>query len=169
MYEDASYDYEALEGALSSTLASLETLRIGRDRLKIVPGRRFSGGYGVVVKATLTGTPSNAISQDVAVKKLRMGEDDDLRIAVRLVREMKLWAELKHPNVVPFVGFHLGEDVAWLISAWAPNGNVQDYLSNNEVDWPSRLRIVLDIASGLVYLHGMNPPICHGDIKPLHL
>ncbi|KIO15482.1 hypothetical protein M407DRAFT_211336, partial [Tulasnella calospora MUT 4182] len=79
---------------------------------------------------------------------------------------MKLWAELKHPNVVPFIGFHLGEDVAWLISTWASNGNVQDYLSKNEVDWPTRLRIVLDIASGLVYLHRMNPPVCHGDIKP---
>lgn len=55
---------------------------------------------------------------------------------------MKLWAELNHPNVVPFVGFHIGEDIAWLISDWAPNGNVQDFLTESEVDSATRLRIV---------------------------
>ncbi|KAG8949533.1 hypothetical protein FRC04_008466 [Tulasnella sp. 424] len=159
MSEDASYDYEALQKALP--------LRVSRDRLTLFPGRRFSGGYGVVVKTSLKGQGSDLGVRAVAVKKLRMSEDDDLRITIRLVREMKLWAELKHPNIVPFIGFHIGEDVAWLISDWAPNGNVQDFLTESEVDSATRLRIVMDVASGLVYLHGLDPPICHGDIKPV--
>ncbi|KAG8949531.1 hypothetical protein FRC04_008464 [Tulasnella sp. 424] len=112
MSEDASYDYEALQKALycyrkAAALVSLEPLRISRDRLTILPGRRFSGGYGVVFKASLKGQGSDLGVQDVAIKKLRMAEDDDLRVT-----------------------------------------------------------IVMDVASGLIYLHGLVPPICHGDIKP---
>ncbi|KAG8949535.1 hypothetical protein FRC04_008468 [Tulasnella sp. 424] len=166
MSENASYDYEALQKALASALTSLEPLRISRDRLTVLPGRRFSGGYGVVVKANLKGQGSQLSTRTVAIKKLRMAEDDDLRTTIRLVREMKLWAELKHPNIVPFIGFHIGEEVAWLISDWAPNGNVQDFLTERKVDSATRLGIVVDVASGLVYLHGLDPPICHGDLKP---
>lgn len=66
----------------------------------MAPGRRFSGGYGVVVKATLTGPPPDSNSQVVAVKKLRMGEDDDLRIAV--VR-MDLKSQVEHPLTISHV------------------------------------------------------------------
>lgn len=65
-----------------SALSSLEPLRISRDRLTIFAGRRFSGGYGVVVKASLKGQGPDLSAQAVAIKKLRMSEDDDLRITV---------------------------------------------------------------------------------------
>lgn len=55
---------------------------------------------------------------------------------------MKLWAKLRHPNVVPFIGFRLDGDVACLVSAWAANGDVKEYLSANKVDSTARLRIV---------------------------
>ncbi|KAG8986232.1 hypothetical protein FRB90_004146, partial [Tulasnella sp. 427] len=83
----------------------------------------------------------------------------------RLAREMKVWADLKHPNVVPFVGFHLDPDAAWLISEWAAKGNAYDYLLKAQSDFKGRVKLLLDAAEGLAYLHGLNPPVCHGDIK----
>ncbi|KAG8926120.1 hypothetical protein FRC01_009320 [Tulasnella sp. 417] len=78
---------------------------------------------------------------------------------------MKVWADLKHPNIVPFVGFSLDEEVAWLISSWASKGNAYDYLVKSKADFPTRLKLLLDAAEGLAYLHGRNPPVVHGDIK----
>ena len=61
-----------------------------------------------------------------------------------LARELTVWARLDHPNVAAFLGFHIDvfEDDAWLISLWAPFGDVIVYLSQNEVDANGRLELV---------------------------
>lgn len=91
-----------------------------------------------------------------------MAQGQDLRVAVvsdypdalelritlyprnfqRLAREMKVWADLKHPNIVPFVGFHLGEDDAWLISSWASKGDAHGHLLKSKSDFTSRVKLV---------------------------
>ncbi|KAG8934434.1 hypothetical protein FRC00_012135 [Tulasnella sp. 408] len=126
------------------------------------------GGFGDVFQGKLRADDSQDPNwHPIAVKQLRMAQGQDLRIAVRLAREMKVWADLKHPNIVPFVGFHLNQDVAWLISSWASNGNAHGYLVKANADFSSRLKLLLDAAEGLAYLHGRNPPVSHGDIKSL--
>lgn len=50
------------------------------------------------------------------------------------------------------------------------NGNLQDALLHRKcpelMDWKNRFAIAADIAKGLQYLHGLDPPVIHGDIKP---
>jgi serine/threonine protein kinase len=93
---------------------------------------------------------------------------------------MRVWRELKHPNVVEFYGYTLGEDGTFsLISPWQKNGNVLQYVkSNPNVD---RSKIVssralsramayaipkiCEVAAGIKYLHCREFPIVHGDIK----
>jgi len=44
------------------------------------------------------------------------------------------------------------------------NGNINDYLQ----DHPNteRIPLIQGISKGLRYLHGLSPPIIHGDLKP---
>ncbi|KAG8984003.1 hypothetical protein FRB93_006842 [Tulasnella sp. JGI-2019a] len=49
------------------------------------------GGFGVMAYGKLSGYPS-----PVAVKRLRSDEAQDIRVAKRLVREMKAWSKLRH-------------------------------------------------------------------------
>lgn len=63
-------------------LTPLEPLGISPDRLTELSGQKFSGGYGDVVKAILKGQGSDLGTQTVAIKQLRMLEDDDLRITI---------------------------------------------------------------------------------------
>ncbi|KAG8992159.1 hypothetical protein FRB94_011932 [Tulasnella sp. JGI-2019a] len=86
---------------------------------------------------------------------------------VALVREMKIWLGLSHENVFRLIGFHLSQtlDRAVIVCPLAPNGSLQDYVRREKPSDLSRLRLALDILNGLVYLHGLNPPVIHGDIK----
>ena len=40
---------------------------------------------------------------------------------------------------------------------------VQD--PKNELEWPLRLKIAFDIAQGMQFLHNINPPLIHRDLK----
>src|SRR5579875_1856026 len=44
--------------------------------------------------------------------------------------------------------------------------NLQNTNSNSStLSWPLRLRILIDIANGMNYLHSLNPPIIHCDLR----
>ncbi|KAF8328934.1 kinase-like domain-containing protein [Cantharellus anzutake] len=48
---------------------------------------------------------------------------------------MKVWKDLKHPNIVEFIGYAIEHEVggvtAALVSQWCANGNVVKYLEQN--------------------------------------
>ncbi|KAG8984002.1 hypothetical protein FRB93_006841 [Tulasnella sp. JGI-2019a] len=124
------------------------------------------GGFGVVLYGKLSGYPS-----PVAVKRLRSDETQDIRIAKRLVREMKAWSKLRHPNILPLIGFYLSEnlDTALIVCPIQPNGNVKDYLERVNPNGLERLKLALDTLCAVEYLHNLDPPIVHGDIKALNI
>lgn len=57
---------------------------------------------------------------------------------------MKLWAKLNHPNILPFVGFHLSDelDEAMLVSRFEPRGSVVQYLKETKPNDARRLQLV---------------------------
>lgn len=62
-----------------------------------------------------------------------------------LKREAKVWAEVKHPNILPLYGIKSG-DQPRLISRWCEDGDLMHYL-NNHPDLPLTTRIQLVRAS----------------------
>lgn len=60
-----------------------------------------------------------------------------------------------------------------LVYEFMRNGNLQDALLYRKcpelMEWKKRFATAVDIAKGLQYLHGLNPPIIHGDIKPSNI
>ncbi|KAG8916434.1 hypothetical protein FRC01_003155 [Tulasnella sp. 417] len=130
------------------------------------------GGYGEVYLAHLTKS-SETPPEKVAVKQLRIVHSKEVRrrIAIRLAREVKVWAAAKHPNILELVGFYLSEnyECAQLISAYIAHGNVKDYIKTCNPGLEIRLNLVKGLTSGINYLHTCDPPICHGDLKPSNL
>ncbi|KAH9483782.1 Serine/threonine-protein kinase STY17 [Psilocybe cubensis] len=79
----------------------------------------------------------------------------------RLQREVTIWRELNHPNVVPLYGvIYIDEDI-YTVSPWMDNGTALAYLKKYPT--ADRLKILIDAASGLEYLH--NRGIVHGDLR----
>ncbi|KAG8912031.1 hypothetical protein FRC00_005379, partial [Tulasnella sp. 408] len=85
----------------------------------------------------------------------------------RFARELKIWAELRHPHVLPLLGYYvdIGYKTAVLISEYMIHGDLKDYIELQEPSLDQRLYLVRDLTDGLAYLHGRNPPTRHGDLK----
>lgn len=74
--------------------------------------------------------------------------------------EVNVLGVVEHPNLVKLVGYCAEDDERGiqrlLIYEYMPEGSVEDHLSSKSdapLPWAMRLRIALDAARGLTYLH----------------
>ncbi|PVF94196.1 kinase-like protein [Serendipita vermifera] len=93
----------------------------------------------------------------------------------KIRREGFIWSKLDHPNILPLLGFadddkgfqHFGA----FISPWCSQGNSEEYLfqRGDSMDLEERLGLLRVTVEGATYLHLLDPPIVHGDIKPANI
>ncbi|KAG9027287.1 hypothetical protein FS837_004315 [Tulasnella sp. UAMH 9824] len=155
--------------ALEECLRTLNHLFIDITRLTYEHGyEEIVGGYCELKVATLDGGIPTA--KLVAAKRLRLGvrPTEPKRLAFRLARELKVWAGLQHPHVLPLLGFYLDNDCksAVLISEYMNHGDLKSYIAKVKPSLDERLSLVRDLTDGLTYLHTQDVPIRHGDLKP---
>ncbi|KAG8923055.1 hypothetical protein FRC01_013277 [Tulasnella sp. 417] len=98
-----------------------------------------------------------------------MSAADDLDELKRaFTKELLVWSSLKaHPGLAKFIGFYADfeRSEAWLLSPWESNGNVTDFIRQRQLEVPEKLSLVYDTIAALTFLHQLDPPVCHGDIK----
>ncbi|GMN27469.1 hypothetical protein TIFTF001_001659 [Ficus carica] len=127
------------------------------------------GGFGTVYHGYLNDT-------QVAVKMLsptlaQGNKEFQADVVVFLV--VKLLLRVHHRNLTSLVGYcnegtHMG-----VVYEYMANGNLGKHLADKSayvLTWEERLRIAIDAAQGLEYLHnGCKPPIIHRDVKPSNI
>lgn len=84
--------------------------------------------------------------------------------------EMNRLGQLRHPNLVPLLGFCIVEEEKLLVYKHMPNGTLYSRLHQSPpypaLDWPTRVRIGLGVARGLAWLHHTCvPPHLHQNIS----
>ncbi|KAL5070207.1 hypothetical protein RYX36_021094 [Vicia faba] len=143
-----------------------DLLQFDFETIKIATGN-FSdasalgqGGFGTVYKGTLDGL-------DVAIKRLannsKQGETE-------FKNEVLLTGKLQHRNLVKLLGFCLHRGERLLIYEFVPNKSLDyiifDPIKRANLNWERRLKIIKDIARGLLYLHeDSRLQIIHRDLK----
>ncbi|GMJ09018.1 PBS1-Like 26 [Hibiscus trionum] len=121
------------------------------------------GGFGRVYKGKLDKT-----GQVVAVKQL---DKNGLQGNREFLIEVLMLSLLHHPNLVNLIGYCSDGDQRLLVYEYMSLGSVEDLLLNvrpgqKPLDWYARMKIALDAAKGLEYLHDKaNPPIIYRDLK----
>ncbi|KAL6980046.1 mitogen-activated protein kinase kinase kinase [Sarracenia purpurea var. burkii] len=121
------------------------------------------GSYGEVYRADWNGT-------EVAVKKF-MNQDISGDALAQFKCEVEIMLRLRHPNVVLFMGAVTRPPNLSILTEYLPRGSLYKLLhrSNNQLDERRRVRMALDVAKGMNYLHTSHPTIVHRDLKTPNL
>lgn len=119
------------------------------------------GGFGRVYKARLDD------DKHVAVKKLDCASQDAVR---EFENEVNLLSKMQHPNIISLLGYSINCETRFLVYELMQNGSLETQLHGpsrgSALTWHMRMKIALDTARGLEYLHEhCNPSVIHRDLK----
>ncbi|KAL0438268.1 UNVERIFIED_CONTAM: Leucine-rich repeat receptor protein kinase MSP1 [Sesamum latifolium] len=126
------------------------------------------GSFGLVYKARLYSGPV------VAVKKL----SPDAFQGLREFRAEMETCKIRHPNIVKILGYCATGSDRVLIYEFIEKGSLDQWLydTSSEEDydalelrlplsWHTRMKIIRGVAKGLAFMHNLDTPIIHRDIK----
>ncbi|KAF8111343.1 hypothetical protein N665_0076s0318 [Sinapis alba] len=121
------------------------------------------GSYGEVYRGDWHGT-------EVAAKKF-LDQDLTGEALEEFRSEVQIMKKLRHPNIVLFMGAVTRPPNLSIITEFLPRGSLYRLIHrpNNQLDERRRLRMALDAARGMNYLHSCNPMIVHRDLKSPNL
>lgn len=123
------------------------------------------GSFGLIYKGEWEGTI-------VAIKKLPSGKMTSAFIE-ELEQEAAIMRQLRHPNILNFIGTSCdleGRQIC-IVMEYMDRGSVYRMIHDENVQFSlQQMRsICIDAARGINYLHNLNPPIIHRDLKSHNL
>ncbi|XP_054821533.1 probable serine/threonine-protein kinase SIS8 isoform X2 [Prosopis cineraria] len=130
----------------------------------ITLGERIGlGSYGEVYRGEWHGT-------EVAVKRF-LDQDISGESLEEFISEVRIMKRLRHPNVVLFMGAVTKPPNLSIVTEFLARGSLYRLIHrpNNQLDERRRLRMALDAARGMNYLHNCSPVIVHRDLKSPNL
>ncbi|KAG9456080.1 hypothetical protein H6P81_000588 [Aristolochia fimbriata] len=153
---------------ISPQLFSYDQLRRATDGFKEELGR---GSFGAVYKGAIGG--NGETRRLVAVKRLEKVIEEGER---EFLTEMRSIGRTHHRNLVRLLGVCHEGQTRLLVYEYMSNGSLASFIFKKVDDdrprlrWNERVRIAVDVARGILYLHqDCEPHIIHCDIKPQNI
>ncbi|KAL0397132.1 UNVERIFIED_CONTAM: putative receptor-like protein kinase [Sesamum calycinum] len=156
--------------------------------------RRIGGKKGsvTVIEYQLLAAATNNFDEGNVVGEGGLGRvykayfNDHLRAAVKKIyatgqeaereyeNEVHLLSRIQHQNIVSLLGYCIHGEARFLVYELMQNGSLESHLHGpscrSALTWHQRMKIALDVARGLEYLHEhCNPPVIHRDLKPSNI
>ncbi|GJP33808.1 hypothetical protein CLOM_g18317 [Closterium sp. NIES-68] len=118
------------------------------------------GGFGTGYRGKL------ADGSSVLVMKLN--PDNTRQAAEKFTREVTILTRADHPHIVKLLGYN--PEARCIVYESLPAGTLEDRLltesGRKTLKQKDRLRIAAEASEALLFLHQLDPPILHQDVKP---
>ncbi|MED6226524.1 hypothetical protein PIB30_104582 [Stylosanthes scabra] len=154
-YSDANPEAESRRGYFGVPLFSYKELKEATKNFHHTT-QLGQGGFGTVYYGKLRD------GRDIAVKRLY---EHNYRRMEQFMNEIVILARLRHKNLVSLYGYctspHRSELL--LVYEFVENGTVASHIHGELLPWHIRMKIAIDTAISLSYLHASD--IIHRDVK----
>ncbi|KAF9260340.1 hypothetical protein L218DRAFT_872693 [Marasmius fiardii PR-910] len=112
-----------------------------------------AGGFGDVWKG-LIGSSTELVC--LKIVKIYLKSDVE-KLSQEFIREAVVWRQMKHPNLLPFLGiYHLEHNQQLcLISPWMEKGNLIEYLRSTPRKDVEHYTLVFDLIPPLVLVYSL--------------
>ncbi|KDP26385.1 hypothetical protein JCGZ_17543 [Jatropha curcas] len=143
----------------AAKIFSYKEIKAATNNFKEVIGR---GSFGSVYLGKLS--DGKLVAVKVRFDKTQLGADS-------FINEVYLLSRIRHQNLVCLEGFCYESKQQILVYEYLPGGSLAEHLyglnsQKVSLSWVRRLKIAVDAAKGLDYLHnGSEPRIIHRDVK----
>ncbi|XP_072459723.1 receptor-interacting serine/threonine-protein kinase 2 isoform X2 [Notamacropus eugenii] len=105
----------------------------------------------------------------VAVKQLHFQSPLQESEISDILKEAKILHKARFSYILPILGICYEPEFLGIITEYMSNGSLNELLHRKNdypnLAWALRFRILHEIALGVNYLHNMNPPLLHHDLK----
>lgn len=142
-------------------MATMEPGSILKSRYQVVE-QLGKGGMGEVFLAQ-----DESLDTKVAIKS---NHNLSAHASAQFLREARLLASLKHPNLPRVIDYFTEEDSQYLVMDFVPGENLKELVeAKREITHGQVMKWAAQLSNALTYLHTQNPPIYHRDIKPANI
>ncbi|KAK9922999.1 hypothetical protein M0R45_031435 [Rubus argutus] len=162
---------------LSALMVEFNSLRLGSRKGSVV-----GFNYQLLEAATNKFSESNVLGEGSSGPVYRASFDGKFIAVVKKVdglrqdaerefeNEMNWLGKIRHQNIIRLLGYCIHGEARFLVYEMMQNGSLETQLygpsHGSTLTWHLRLKIAVDVARGLEYLHEhCNPPAVHRDLK----
>ncbi|KAL6507010.1 hypothetical protein OROHE_022145 [Orobanche hederae] len=176
--EDQKNSDAAMDISVGPILDKFSYLKIGGRK-----GSIAAVEYHMLVAATKNFDEANILGEGGSGRVYKAHFNDRFHAAVKRIyagggqeaerefqNEVELLSKIQHQNVVSLLGYCIHLEARFLVYELMENKSLEFHLHGpshrSRLTWHMRMRIALDVARGLEYLHERcNPPVIHRDLK----
>lgn len=113
---------------------------------------------------------------------LKTKDDTDSREVLEIshkemIHEINILSQMRHPNVISMLGGNIDQENPFFLTEYCGGGDVESYLQRQRQRtggiYKTPLRLAMQwatsFAEALAYMHGLQNPVIHRDLKPMNL